>query len=217
MPKIKIGPAVLSHNPDTLQSDISEIEDCIDLIQVDIMDDVFVPNKTPGPEQLKLLNTKVPIDLHLMVKEPNSEYLDSFLNANPNLKFHNITVHAEACKDLLKTIDMIKSKNVLVGIAINPKTKVDTIKNLIDKIDIVLVMTVEPGFSGQSFMEEALTKIPELRKLKPELDIQVDGGITDKTAAIAAKAGANVFVANSYIFKADNKVEAVNKLRDAVQ
>ena len=217
MPEIKIVPAILSADPNTLNDDLKEIEPYSDLLQVDVMDNVFVPNITPQAEQLKILDTNIPLDIHLMVKEPSEEYLMSFIDANPKLKINNITVHYEACENIKKTINFIKSKNIKAGVAINPKTSLDTIKDILDEVDMVLVMTVEPGFSGQGFVEDALVKVTELRKLKPELDIEVDGGINDKTAALAAKAGANLFVANSFIFKAEDKIAAIKKLKAAVE
>lgn len=217
MPKIKIVPAILSPNLETVNKEIKEVEEYCDLLQVDVMDNKFVPNVTPQAEQLKVLDTNLPLDIHLMVQEPSEEYLLSFIDANTKLKINNITVHQEACSDIEKTIEFIRSKGIKAGIALNPKTSLDTIKPYLDKLGIVLIMTVEPGFSGQSFIESALDKVTELRKLKPELDIEVDGGIKDFTASKAAKAGANLFVANSYIFKSENPVEAVNKLRESAE
>ena len=157
MPKIKICPAILSPDKDTIQKDLSEIEKYCDLLQVDIMDDIFVPNKTPGPEQLTWFATTLPLDMHLMVKEPTEEYFLSFIKANPKLKINDFTIHYEACADPQKTISIIKKLNLKAGLAINPKTSVDAIKKYLDMIDMVLVMTVEPGFAGQSFIEEALS------------------------------------------------------------
>lgn len=217
MPKIKICPAILSPNKQTVQKDVSEVEKYTDLLQVDIMDNIFVPNLTPQAEQLTWFTTSLPLDMHLMVKEPTEEYFLGFINANPKLKIHDFTVHYEACSNIEKTIAIIKKLKVKVGIAINPKTGVEKIKKYLDRIDMVLVMTVEPGFSGQLFIEEALSKVTELRKLRPNLDIQVDGGITDKTGHKAALAGANMFVANSYIWKAPDRKKAVDDLKKAVQ
>ena len=216
MPKIKIVPAILSPDPKTINGDLKEIEPYSDLLQVDIMDNIFVPNKTPQAEQLKILDTKIPLDIHLMVKEPSDEYLMGFIKANPKLKINNITVHYEACSNIKKTLEFIRKNNIKAGVAINPNTPVNSIRNILDKVDIVLVMAVEPGFSGQGFIKEALSKVTELRRLKPKMDIEVDGGINEVTAALAAKAGANMFVANSYIFKAKDKVKAIKKLRAAV-
>ncbi|MBI2208529.1 ribulose-phosphate 3-epimerase [Candidatus Woesearchaeota archaeon] len=216
MPKIKIVPAILSPNPKTVNEDLKEIGPYSDLLQVDVMDNIFVPNKTPQAEQLKILDTKIPLDIHLMVKEPSDEYLMGFIKANPKLKVNNITVHYEACSNIKKTLEFIRENNIKAGVAINPNTPLNSIRNILDKVDIVLVMTVEPGFSGQGFIKSALDKVTELRKLKPKMDIEVDGGINEVTAALAAKSGANMFVANSYIFKAKDKVKAMKKLRAAV-
>ena len=217
MPKIKIVPSILSANLDRLQEEIDEIEGYSDLLQVDVMDNKFVPNITPQAELLKKFNTKVPLDIHLMVQEPSEEYIMSFINANPNLKINNITVHQEACSNLEKTLEFIKNNNIKPAVAINPKTPLDAIKDVLDKVEMVLIMTVEPGFSGQKFIEDVLPKISQLRSMKPELDIEVDGGINDKTAPLAVKAGANVLTVSSFIFKSKDKVNAIKKILDSVK
>jgi ribulose-phosphate 3-epimerase len=217
MPKIKIVPSILSANQDRLQEEINEIEDYSDLLQVDVMDNKFVPNITPQAELLKKFNTKVPLDIHLMVEEPSEDYIKTFIDANPNLKINNITVHYEACKDLGKTLEFIKKNNIKAAVAINPKTPLDAIKDVLDDVEMVLIMTVEPGFSGQKFIESCMDKVKELRRLRPELDIQVDGGVNDETAAIAAKAGANVLVVSSFIFKSEDKVKAINSILDSIK
>ncbi|HJO02163.1 MAG: ribulose-phosphate 3-epimerase [Candidatus Woesearchaeota archaeon] len=217
MPKIKIVPSILSANQDRLQEEINEIEDYSDLLQVDVMDNKFVPNITPQAELLKKFDTKVPLDIHLMVQEPSEKYIKTFINANKKLKINNITVHYEACSNLDKTLNFIKKNNIKAAVAINPKTSLDAIKDRLDDVDMVLVMTVEPGFSGQKFMESCMDKVKELRRLRPELDIQVDGGVNDETAAIAAKAGANVLVVSSFIFKSEDKVKAINSILDSIK
>ena len=217
MPKIKISASILSANLDRLQEEINEIEEHSDLLQVDVMDNKCVPNITPQAELLKKFNTKVPLDIHLMVKEPSEEYIMSFIDANPNLKINNITVHQEACSDLVKTLDFIRSNNIKAAVAINPKTPLDAIKDVLDKVDMVLIMTVEPGFSGQKFIEDVLPKISQLRKIKPELDIEVDGGVNDKTAPLAVKAGANVLTVSSFIFKSEDKVKAIKDILKSVE
>ena len=216
MPKIKIVPSILSANQDRLQEEINEIEGHSDLLQVDVMDNKFVPNITPQAELLKKFDTKVPLDIHLMVKEPSEGYIKTFINSNKKLKINNITVHYEACSDLEKTLDFIKKRNIKAAVAINPKTPLDKIKKFLDKVDMVLIMTVEPGFSGQKFIEDCMEKVKELRRLKPALDIEVDGGINDETAPIAAKAGANVLVVSSFIFKAKDKVKAIKDILDSI-
>ena len=217
MPKINIVPSILSANQDRLQEEINEIEDYSDLLQVDVMDNKFVPNITPQAELLKKFDTKVPLDIHLMVQEPSEKYIKTFINANKKLKINNITVHYEACSNLDKTLNFIKKNNIKAAVAINPKTSLDAIKDRLDDVDMVLVMTVEPGFSGQKFMESCMDKVKELRRLRPELDIQVDGGVNDETAAIAAKAGANVLVVSSFIFKSEDKVKAINSILDSIK
>jgi ribulose-phosphate 3-epimerase len=217
MPKIKIVPSILSANQDRLQEEINEIEKHSDLLQVDVMDNKFVPNITPQAELLKKFDTKVPLDIHLMVQEPSEDYIKSFIDANPNLKINNITVHYEACKDLGKTLEFIKSNNIKPSVAINPKTPLSAIKNILDDVEMVLIMTVEPGFSGQNFIENCMDKVKELRAIKPKLDIEVDGGINDKTAAIAVKAGANVLTVSSFIFKAKDKVKAIKDVLESVK
>jgi len=216
-PKIKIVPSLLSANQEKLQEEINEIEDYSDLLQLDVMDNVFVPNVTPQAELLKKFNTKVPIDIHLMVKEPSNEYIKTFIDANTKLKINNITVHYEACSNLAKTLEFIRKNNIIPAVAINPKTPLDKIKNVLDKVGMVVIMTVEPGFSGQKFIESCMGKIKELRRLKPSLDIQVDGGINDKTAPVAVKAGANVLVLSSFIFKSEDKVKAIKKILDSIK
>ena len=217
MPKLKIVPSILSANQDRLQEEINEIEDYSDLLQVDVMDNKFVPNITPQSELLKKFNTKVPLDIHLMVKEPSNEYIKTFIDANPNLKIYNITVHYEACRNLKKIFEFIKKNNIKTSVAINPKTPLDAIKGILDKVDMVLIMTVEPGFSGQKFIEECMDKVKELRELRPNLDIEVDGGINDKTAPLAVKAGANVLVVSSFIFKSKDNVKAIKDILKSVK
>ena len=217
MPKIKIVPSILSADQDKLQEGINEVEDYSDLLQVDVMDNKFVPNITPQAELLRKFDTKVPLDIHLMVKEPSNDYIKTFIDSNKKLKINNITVHYEACSNLGKTLEFIKKNKVKASIAINPKTPLDKIKKFLDKLGMVLIMTVEPGFSGQKFIEECMEKVKELRRLKPALDIEVDGGINDKTAPIAVKAGANVLVVSSFIFKSNDKVRAIKKILASVK
>src|SRR3989338_3255158 len=209
MPKIKVVPSILSANLDRLNEEMKEVEDYSNMFQVDVMDNKFVPNITPQAELLKKIDTKVPLDIHLMVQEPSEDYIKSFIKANPKLKINNITVHYEACSNLEKTLEFIRSNGIKPAVAINPKTPLDAIKDVLDKVEMVLIMTVEPGFSGQKFIESTLDKVKELRKMKPNLDIEVDGGVNDKTAKLAIKAGANVLTVSSFIFKSKDKVKAI--------
>jgi len=217
MPTLKIVPSILSANRDKLQEEIDEIEAYSDLLQVDVMDNKFVPNLTPQAEILKKFNTKVPLDIHLMVKEPSNDYIKSFIDANPKLKINNITVHQEACSNLKKTLEFIKKNNIKPSVAINPKTSLDLIKDVLDEVEMVLIMTVEPGFSGQKFIESCMDKVIELRNLKPNLDIEVDGGVNDQTALLAVNAGANVLVVSSFIFKSEDKVKAIKDILKIVK
>jgi ribulose-phosphate 3-epimerase len=217
MPKIKIVPSILSANQSRLQEEIIEVEEYSDLLQVDVMDNKFVPNKTPQAELLKKFDTQVPLDIHLMVKEPSENYIKSFIDANPILKINNITVHFEACSNIRSILSFIKKNKIKASVAINPKTPLSAITNILDDVDMVLMMTVVPGFSGQKFMPECMEKVKELRKLKPNLDIEVDGGINNKTAPIAVKAGANILVVSSFIFKSKDKVKAIKEILKSVK
>jgi len=214
MPKIKISPSILSANQEKINEEIKEVEPYSDLIHVDIMDNKFVPNITPQSEYLKKLDTKIPLDIHLMVEDPSNEYIQSFIDANPNLIINNITVHQETCSNLKKTLEYIKSQGIKPGVSIKPKTSLDAIKDVLDIAEFFIIMTVEPGFSGQKFIEEALPKFEELRKLKPDADIEVDGGVKAENVSLAVKAGANVLVASSFIFGSDDKVTAIKQLLD---
>jgi len=217
MPKIKVVPSILSANLDRLNEEMKEVEDYSNMFQVDVMDNKFVPNITPQAELLKKIDTKVPLDIHLMVQEPSEDYIKSFIKANPKLKINNITVHYEACSNLEKTLEFIRSNGIKPAVAINPKTPLDAIKDVLDKVEMVLIMTVEPGFSGQKFIESTLDKVKELRKMKPNLDIEVDGGVNDKTAKLAIKAGANVLTVSSFIFKSKDKVKAIKDVLKSVK
>tara|TARA_Y100000031_G_scaffold117884_1_gene130946 strand:- start:101 stop:754 length:654 start_codon:yes stop_codon:yes gene_type:complete len=217
MVNIKIAPSILSADQERINEEMKEVEAYSDLFQIDVMDNKFVPNQTPGPEYLERLDTLVPLDVHLMVEEPTEEYMKKFIDANPKLKINNITVHVEACSDVGKTLDIIKNLGVKPGITLNPGTSLDKILPYVDKVEVVQFMTVNPGFSGQKFIPEVLPKIKELREKYPELDIEIDGGINLETAPLAKEAGVNVFCASSYIFKAEDKVKAIKDLREVVE
>ena len=208
MPKIKIAPSILSSDFGKLNEEIASIAPLADLIHVDVMDGHFVPNLTCGAPVIKKIKTEIPLDIHLMIEDPG-KYLEDFVKAGAYL----ITVHAEACENLSEIIKKIHDLNCLAGVSIKPKTPVAEIKNIIDQIDLVLVMSVEPGFGGQSFKPEVLPKIKQLREQNPSLDIEIDGGITSQTAPLAKSAGANVLVAGSYIFKAKNRKKAIQSLQ----
>ena len=142
MPKIKVVPSILSANLDRLNEEMKEVEDYSNMFQVDVMDNKFVPNITPQAELLKKIDTKVPLDIHLMVQEPSEDYIKSFIKANPKLKINNITVHYEACSNLEKTLEFIRSNGIKPAVAINPKTPLDAIKDVIYHLETFDVTTV---------------------------------------------------------------------------
>src|SRR3989338_927844 len=160
MPKIKIAPSILSADFSKINSEIKQVEKYSDLIHVDIMDGIFVPPTTVDADFVKKIKTKIPLDVHLMVHEPNNSYIKEFIDAGANL----ITVHAEACLDAARQINFIKENKIKAAIAIKPNTSVDRIRNYLDVVDMVLVMTVEPGWAGQKFIASTTSKIKELRK-----------------------------------------------------
>jgi len=180
------------------------------------MDGHFVPNITMGPPVVKNIQTKLPMDLHLMIENPE-KYIEEFVKAATanglDKKNVSITVHQEVCKDLPGTISLIHSLGVKAAVSINPGTSMDTIRDVLGSVDMVLVMSVNPGFGGQKFMPVALKKIQEIRKLKPDLDIEVDGGINAETAKQCVEAGANILVAGTYIFGAEDRKKAIESLR----
>jgi len=212
MPKIKIAPSILGANYGDLNHYLQTLEPFSDMFHVDVMDGNFVPNLSIGAMVVESIRTTIPLDCHLMINNPD-KYIADFAKAGA----HIITIHAEASKDLKKDIELIQSFNCLAGVSINPKTPVKKIEKVLPLIDMVLIMSVEPGFGGQKFMAEVLPKIQEIRDKYPNLDIEIDGGIDHKTAPLAKAVGANVFVAGSYILKADNPKEAALKLRKSVE
>ncbi|MBI2541298.1 ribulose-phosphate 3-epimerase [Candidatus Woesearchaeota archaeon] len=213
MPRIKIAPSILSADLSEVNKEIKEVEKYADLIHVDIMDGIFVPPTTVDAEFVKTIKTKVPLDAHLMVHEPSLSYLKSFIDAGA----YSITIHEEACKNPAKQLEFIRRSKIKSAVSIKPKTPLEKIKKYLGMVDMVLVMTVEPGWAGQKFISEAMQKVRELRKLKPNLDIEVDGGINPYTARIAFDEGANVFVAGTSIFGKKDRVAAIKEIMDALK
>ncbi len=206
MKNIQISPSILSADFSQLGSEIKRLEEGgADMIHVDVMDGHFVPNLTIGPPVIKTLRkyTKLPFDVHLMIS-PVHKYIEDYAKAGANI----ITIHPEATSNLKESIDLIKKLNVKVGVSLNPDTKINIIENILDKIDLVLVMSVYPGFGGQKFIPEAIKKIENLSNLKKNknlnFDIEVDGGINFENNKIVIKAGANILVSGTTIFKENN-------------
>lgn len=210
---IKIAPSLLAADFANLGSEIKRINKLeIDFLHIDIMDGHFVPNITIGPEVFRDVRavTRLPLEAHLMISEP-LKYVDKFVEAGANI----ITVHIEAIgeQDLKQLAVVLHRKGVKAAVALNPQTEAVRIRNISDCLDMVLVMTVNPGFGGQKFMPEALPKISLIRSFFKG-DIAVDGGIDAVTASLAVKAGANVLAAGTYIFKAKDKRKAIERLRN---
>ncbi len=212
MLKIKIAPSILSADRAKIQSEINAVEPYSDLLHIDVMDGKFVPPKTFSADDIKKIKTKLPFDVHLMVEHPIKEgHIQDFADAGASI----ITIHEECKDDIDESIRLIKDRGIKAGISIKPKTQLTKIKYYLDKVDMVLIMSVEPGYSGQSFMPEVLGKAKELRKLKPKLDIEIDGGINKETISAAANAGVNIFVAASAIFGKKDRKKAIADLRGA--
>jgi ribulose-phosphate 3-epimerase len=205
---IEIGPAILVKTAEELNQRLKEVEPYVKRVHIDIMDDIFVPSKTIQPEEMKGFKTKLMKEAHLMVKD-NEKYVEDFLN----LGFDMIIVHAESCKDIPRIIKKVKEKGKKIGLSINPPTPLSAIKDYLDDLDMVLVMSVNPGFSGQGFDPSILTKIRELRSMKKDLDIEVDGGIKIGTARLVAEAGVNIIVSCSGIYNFEDKKKAIEGLR----
>ena len=210
--KIKIAPSILSADKKKLQEEIEGIEEFADLIHVDIMDGKFVPPITFDSKEIGKIKSKLPKDVHLMVEYPLTEgFIDDYIAAGAA----SITIHEEAKDDIDKCIEYIKGKGINVGISINPSSSLDNILSYLDKVDMVLIMSVNPGYAGQKFIFSVLDKVKRLRELKPDLDIEIDGGINKDTIKQVVDAGANVIVAGSAIFDQENRKGAIRELRDA--
>ncbi|MDB4613314.1 ribulose-phosphate 3-epimerase [Candidatus Pelagibacter sp.] len=206
MKKIQISPSILSADFSQLGNEIKRLEEGgADMIHVDVMDGHFVPNLTVGPPVIKALRKQCSIkfDVHLMIS-PVHKYIEAYADAGADI----ITIHPEATENLEESISKIKSLNKKVGVSLNPESKLDLITNYLEKIDLVLIMSVNPGFGGQKFMPEVLDKVKQLKEIKSKknmnFDIEIDGGINFDNCRSAIEAGANILVSGTTIFKSNN-------------
>jgi len=206
----EIIPAIIAKNQEEFSKNILKVKDYVNIIQLDFMDGKFVPN-TSIDFEFELPETNCSFEAHLMIKEPlswikkNIQRIDTFL------------VHFESCDNYQEIIDFVKSKNKRVGFVLNPETPVSDIESYLDEINQVLIMTVNPGFYGSPFLPDMVEKVKKLRSLKPDLDIEVDGGINDKTIELADNAGTNLFVSGSFIVKSEDVQNSVNILKDKIK
>ena len=206
MKKIQISPSILSADFSQLGKEIKKLENAgADMIHVDVMDGHFVPNLTIGPPVIKALkkNSLLPFDVHLMIS-PVHKYIDSYASAGADI----ITIHPEATNDLLGSINKIREFKKKVGVSLNPETKIEIIKEHLDQIDLILIMSVNPGFGGQKFMPEVLNKVKKLDEIRKNLKlnfvIEIDGGINFENSKLAIKSGVDILVSGTTIFKNNN-------------
>jgi ribulose-phosphate 3-epimerase len=212
---VKIAPSILSADFARLGEEIAAVERAgADYIHIDVMDGHFVPNITIGPLIVEAIRpvTKLPLDVHLMIENPD-QYIENFAKAGADY----ITVHVEACRHLHRTIHHIKSFGIKAGVVLNPATPVDSIEHILADIDMVLLMSVNPGFGGQSFIPEVLPKIRKVKEMADakgkEIEIEIDGGVNPETAKLCIEAGANVLVAGSAIYNKEDYEAAILSIR----
>ncbi|WP_339163533.1 ribulose-phosphate 3-epimerase [Siminovitchia sp. FSL H7-0308] len=215
---MKIAPSILAADFTKLGEEIKEVEAAgADLIHIDVMDGHFVPNITMGPAVVEAIRsiTELPLDVHLMIENPD-QYIEAFAKAGADY----MTVHVEASPHLHRTLDEIKKQGIKSGVVLNPATPAESIKYVLDNIDMVLLMTVNPGFGGQSFIHSVLPKITEVRNMGlkhgVQFDIEVDGGINPETARLCKEAGATVLVAGSSIFQQKDRKKALLEIRKEI-
>lgn len=216
---VKIAPSILSADFSRLGAEVAEVEQGgADWIHIDVMDGHFVPNITIGPLIVEAVRpcTTLPLDVHLMIENPD-RYIPAFVESGADW----ITVHQEACPHLHRTVHLIKERGVKAGVVLNPATPVSHLESILPDLDMVLLMSVNPGFGGQAFIPGVLEKIRQVREMAeracPELEIQVDGGINPETAALTAAQGASVLVAGSAIFGKEDRRQAMEQIRQGAK
>lgn len=214
MPSIEIAPSILSADRKRLREDILTVVPYADVLHVDIMDGKFVPATTFSAREIASLDLEILYDVHLMVKDPEKKWIPAFAKI-PQVR--TIIFHVEAVKDASSCISLIRDSGKQPGISLKPKTAIKELEPYLDDIAQVLVMTVEPGKGGQSFMPDMLSKISSLREHHPNLDVAIDGGINDRTIIESAKAGANIFITGSYLFSQKDRKKTIQILRKHAQ
>ena len=215
----KIAPSILSADFTKLAKEIKAVEDAkADYLHIDVMDGHFVPNITIGPFIVEAARraTRLPLDVHLMIDNPD-KFIPDFAKAGSDI----ITVHAEASRHLHRTIQYIKEQGIRAGVSLNPTTSLSVLEHILGDVDLILIMTVNPGFSGQSFIKSCLSKIERLRKMLDDgnykAELEVDGGIKVSNIGVVAKAGADVFVAGSAIFGSENYKKTISAMRQEIE
>jgi ribulose-phosphate 3-epimerase len=214
---VKIAPSILSADFGVLAEEIAKVEAEADLLHVDVMDGHFVPNLTIGPVVVEAIRrrTQVPLDVHLMIQNPE-RFVGAFAKAGAT----SLTVHTEVCPHLYRTIQQIREAGLKPGVALNPSTSLHTVEEILDQVDLILIMSVNPGFGGQSFIPFVLKKVEEmarrLRRIVPRPELEVDGGIKIENCRAVADAGATILVAGSAIFGTPDPRAAIRKLREQV-
>ncbi len=214
---IKIAPSILAANFSKLAEEVKEVEEAgAELIHIDVMDGHFVPNITMGAIVVEALRpvTDLPLDVHLMIENPDA-YIEQFAKAGADY----LTVHVEACPHLHRTLQLIRSTGVKSGVVLNPHTPIESILHVLDEVDLVLFMTVNPGFGGQKFIDSVLPKVQQLSEIIQErqlpIEIEIDGGVDEETIIPCVEAGATILVAGSAIFNKENRAEALQRIKAA--